>query len=141
MWAMDSKLQASIDRADDPRLIPGIYNYCNRRCEKCQFTERCLAFADIRESERAHPDRGVFHHVHASFQQTFDMLHAWCEREGIDFEKLRHDANSDEASAEIRDVDEAVEGDRVHTLAMTYTHAAFKIVNALEQAAPLQVWS
>ena len=28
--------------AKDPRYIPGIYNYCDRWCERCQFTSRCL---------------------------------------------------------------------------------------------------
>jgi hypothetical protein len=26
-------------------FIPGIYNYCDRWCERCAFTERCLVFA------------------------------------------------------------------------------------------------
>jgi len=29
----------------DPRLISGIYNYCDRWCERCPFTARCLTFA------------------------------------------------------------------------------------------------
>lgn len=30
-------------------LIPGIYNYCDRWCERCQFRERCLVFATENE--------------------------------------------------------------------------------------------
>jgi hypothetical protein len=32
-------------RAKDPRHIPGIYNYCDRWCERCSLTARCLTFA------------------------------------------------------------------------------------------------
>ncbi len=27
---------------ENPKYIPGIYNYCDRWCERCQFTSRCL---------------------------------------------------------------------------------------------------
>lgn len=33
------------DMADDPRFIAGIYNYCDRWCERCPFTSRCLNYA------------------------------------------------------------------------------------------------
>jgi len=29
---------------DEPDLIPGIYIYCDRWCERCAFTSRCLQF-------------------------------------------------------------------------------------------------
>jgi hypothetical protein len=35
----------TLDRlAGDPNLISGIYNYCDRWCERCAFTARCLSF-------------------------------------------------------------------------------------------------
>lgn len=34
-----------LSRAKDPRHIPGIYNYCDRWCERCLLTTRCLTFA------------------------------------------------------------------------------------------------
>ncbi len=33
-----------LDMAGDPRFIPGIYNYCDRWCERCAYTGRCLNF-------------------------------------------------------------------------------------------------
>ncbi|MFW6162681.1 MAG: hypothetical protein ACODAJ_07905, partial [Planctomycetota bacterium] len=33
--------------AGDPRFIPGIYNWCDRWCERCPFTSRCLTFASL----------------------------------------------------------------------------------------------
>jgi len=29
-------------KVENPKYIPGIYNYCDRWCERCQFTSRCL---------------------------------------------------------------------------------------------------
>ena len=31
--------------ANNPDLIPGIYNYCDRWCERCPLTSRCLVYA------------------------------------------------------------------------------------------------
>ncbi|MFN8495130.1 MAG: hypothetical protein U0350_46440 [Caldilineaceae bacterium] len=31
--------------ADNPNLIEGIYNWCDRWCERCPFTSRCLNYA------------------------------------------------------------------------------------------------
>jgi hypothetical protein len=42
--------------AVEPGLIPGIYTYCDRWCERCAFTSRCLQFrieAEKRESGEA----------------------------------------------------------------------------------------
>src|SRR5215216_322805 len=36
--------------ANNPDLIPGIYNYCDRWCERCPLTSRCLVFATEQES-------------------------------------------------------------------------------------------
>ncbi len=36
------------DHIEEPEgdFIPGIYNYCNRWCERCLYTDRCRVFAD-----------------------------------------------------------------------------------------------
>ena len=31
--------------AADPRFIAGVYNYCDRWCERCPLTSRCLVYA------------------------------------------------------------------------------------------------
>src|SRR2546425_6667801 len=40
------------DLAENPAFISGIYNYCDRWCERCSFTSRCLLYA----TEQADPD-------------------------------------------------------------------------------------
>lgn len=41
--------------ADNPNFIPGIYNYCDRWCERCPFTRRCMNYA-ISQEEFSDPD-------------------------------------------------------------------------------------
>jgi len=41
--------------APEPEFIPGIYNYCDRWCERCAYTSRCLQF-QIESSETQSDD-------------------------------------------------------------------------------------
>ena len=48
--AMDAaEFDRLVARALDPRLVPGIYNYCDGRCPRCRFTDRCLTYLDNQE--------------------------------------------------------------------------------------------
>ena len=62
-----------VARAADPRLIPGIYNYCDGRCPRCAFTERCLTFLDNRELESVEPST-VAEMVSTSLRRTLTIL-------------------------------------------------------------------
>lgn len=124
---------------DDPRLIPRIHNYCNRRCERCAFAERCLLYRSQRDAMRKHPGRGPRAHARAAFEHTYDLLRAWCEREGIDFDEIQRTADSSEVEAELRKMDET-RADPLQKRAECYTHAALNLVDALARAAPFHAW-
>ena len=78
-----------IARARDPRLIPGIYNYCDGRCARCAFTERCLVFLENQEvvthGVSAVP---VATDVEASLERTIAMLTEIAAREGVDLNAI-----------------------------------------------------
>ena len=40
----------------EERFIPGIFNYCDRWCERCPQTARCRLFAMDQENVREHPE-------------------------------------------------------------------------------------
>jgi hypothetical protein len=124
----------------DALFIDSIFNYCNRRCELCAFTERCRLFSDLREYEQRHPDRGPIEQARDNFQECFRLLELWCEREGIDFEAIQRDANSEEAEAEMNRVKNVVRADPLQKLATAYTHAALKLVDGLSAAGALRRW-
>jgi hypothetical protein len=54
--------------ANNPDLIPGIYNYCDRWCERCPLTSRCLVYAT--ESELTDDDIQNIDNRNAAFWQT-----------------------------------------------------------------------
>ena len=133
---MDEAGEHDVADASDPRLIPGIYNYCDSRCEQCAFTDRCLTFRQMRDEEMRHPDEDVLQSVGRNFARTFELLRDWCEREGIDFEQVRAEAAS-ESMAEER---ARTERDPLHELAFTYSKAAVSLVSGLEALAPFHEW-
>jgi hypothetical protein len=76
-------------RAKDPRHIPGIYNYCDRWCERCPLTGRCLNFAMEEESGSRAEDLDLandqfWEKISESFQLAFSLLQDLAEEEGID---------------------------------------------------------
>jgi len=125
---------------DQPLFIESIFNYCNRRCARCAFTERCLLYSDLREYEERHPDRGPLEQSHDSFQECFRLLEQWCEREGIDFAQLKSEAQSEQAEADMKRLEDAIRSEPLQKLATTYTHAALKLVDALSSARALRAW-
>jgi hypothetical protein len=137
---MDEASEREVADASDPRLIPGIYNYCNRRCEQCPFTDRCLTFRQMREDEMRHPGEDVLETVERSFASTIDLLKGWCEREGIDFEQVLAEARSESAAAASARIDAAIEADPLHELAFAYRKAAVRLVSSLEALAPFHEW-
>lgn len=44
---------------DDPTLIPGISNYCDRRCDRCRLRDRCGAYRLESLDERVAPAPGT----------------------------------------------------------------------------------
>ncbi|MGE5833511.1 MAG: hypothetical protein ACM4AI_03445 [Acidobacteriota bacterium] len=79
-----------IARAGNPNLIPGIYNYCDRRCERCPFTERCFQFLETRREraqvrdEHENGDESVGRAVARSLERSLDMLRIIGRRLGVD---------------------------------------------------------
>jgi hypothetical protein len=124
----------------EPPFIESIFNYCNRRCERCAFTERCLLYEDLREYEQRHPDRSPVDQVQDKFEECFRLLERWCEREGIDFAALEREARSEQAAANVEHLEDSVRAEPLQKLATAYTHASFKLVDALSAARTLRAW-
>src|SRR5262252_2232540 len=74
--------------AANPNFISGIYNYCDRWCERCGFTSRCLLYA----TEQADPDRNdpelhdlgnekFWQKLREIFRDTAEMIAEWAAEE------------------------------------------------------------
>lgn len=107
-------------------FISGIYNYCDRWCERCPLTTRCLVYA----TEKADDDDPESHDItnakfwsrmETIFQEAHEMILECAEEAGVDLETIeteaalvdreqqRHDAKQHELSFLARRYAEMVE--------------------------------
>jgi len=87
--------------AEDPRFIKGIYNYCDRWCERCPFTSRCLSFAMADEQfpdpETHDLDNEAFwKHLTETLQMTLELLKQKAEEEGVDLDSIDSEERAEE---------------------------------------------
>src|SRR5580765_8450546 len=86
--------QSLIDLANNPNFISGIYNYCDRWCERCPFTSRCLVYAtekeDKDESPQSHDitNEAFWRKLGSIFQEAQEMTASWAEEAGVDLTEI-----------------------------------------------------
>ena len=89
--------------AKNPRFISGIYNYCDRWCERCPFTSRCLTYAMEAEDNdnpaiRDLNSEAFWNKLQSIFEQTAEMINELAEEMGIDLNSLDMESASDDIS-------------------------------------------
>lgn len=80
-----------LDLADNPNFIAGIYNYCDRWCERCPLTSRCLNYAMGAELEERQRDSAAQDAENAQYWEklgqvldtTLALLHDMADQEGF----------------------------------------------------------
>ena len=86
------------------KYIPGISTYCDRWCERCRFTSRCLTFAISNDQSEDPETRDInnekfWKKLTESFQVTLDLLRESAEKEGIDIDDIKTDQDEEEIIA------------------------------------------
>ncbi len=93
--------------ASDKRFIPGIYNYCDRWCERCPQTSRCLNFS-VSEEEFSDPEardirnEAFWKKLSGILGEALELLRESAKEWGIDIETL--DSAEDEENIKAKDV-------------------------------------
>ena len=90
--------------AENPDFIPGIYNYCDRWCERCAFTSRCMNFAMEQEFFRGQQDTDsrnaeFWESVSEILEATAELLHDLARERGIDLDEVMEGADQEEEYA------------------------------------------
>lgn len=83
--------------ARDPRFIPGVYNYCDRWCERCPLSNRCLTYAMEQKRDDGDPaardlaNEQFWENLGDTFRDTSEMIREDAKARGIDLDdpKLR----------------------------------------------------
>ena len=99
------KAKALKELARDPRFIPGIYNYCDRWCERCPFSNRCLNYAmELEEPNGDDPatrdltNEKFWRKQEQTFHDTIEMIRADAREKGINLDDptLRDEVREEE---------------------------------------------
>lgn len=85
-----------LDLADSGKFIPGIYNYCDRWCERCILSHKCLTYAHEQEIKEECNDpetnslssEKFWEQIRLSFEVTLDMISEDAKRFGINLGEL-----------------------------------------------------
>ena len=94
-----------IKKVVDVGFIPGIYNYCDRWCEKCEQQLRCMSFVMGKkieekggfnfEREGHREDESIWARLKEVFESTYEVLHELAEERGLDVEDIYASENID----------------------------------------------
>ena len=89
-----------IKRAKDPKYIPGIYNYCDRWCERCQFTSRCLNHSieedqNCKLEEIDEANEIFWYSIKDSFELAFSLIEDLAKEERADLESIEIDEDDE----------------------------------------------
>lgn len=74
-----------------PDYIEGVYNYCDRWCERCFLASRCRVFEEegkLTEAERDATNKAFWEHLQTNFQKTIALLHKAARSSGINLDDL-----------------------------------------------------
>ena len=86
------KKEDIIHLVNRPEMISGIYNYCDRWCERCSFTSRCANYEISEQSQsesKGDPENEAFwEELHNIFQLTLEMVKDSAEEFGIDLDAV-----------------------------------------------------
>lgn len=86
------------NKVTEIEFIPGIYNYCDRWCEKCEQQQHCMSFVMGKkleekggfnfDRETSREDEGIWARLKEVFESTYEVLHELAEERGIDVEDI-----------------------------------------------------
>jgi hypothetical protein len=108
--------------AQDSRFIKGIYNYCDRWCERCSQTSRCMNYAigeeELPDQKMRDINNNVFWNKMSKIMQTtIKMINEIAVSEGIDLDKI---IDSSDYEKEENYLEEVSENHEICRMAMEY---------------------
>jgi hypothetical protein len=98
------------------RKIEGIYNYCDRWCERCTFTSRCAVYedeSDLTAEETDIKNKAFWESIGRNFIKAQKMLQKAAEQHGVELDTV-----SKEAEESLRKKEELKKKSRQHPMAL-----------------------
>ena len=78
---------------DNPELVPGIYNYCDRWCERCSLTARCAVFAMEQAEADGSPsndpeNKAFWQRLNDTLSTALELLSKMAQEAGVHLDTL-----------------------------------------------------
>ncbi len=73
------------------KYIPGIYNYCDRWCERCTFTTRCRNFEStvkLSSEQLDMSNKAFWDNISSNFQNAIQLLYKAAKHHGINLDNV-----------------------------------------------------
>lgn len=90
----------------EKKFISGIHNYCDRWCERCEFTMRCAIYDPKMEilarSDNPEDQKKVWKKIEENYRTIAEMLHREFEKRGLDINEI-YDSEYIDKSKEIEE--------------------------------------
>jgi hypothetical protein len=83
--------------------ISGIFNYCDRWCERCTFTSRCAVYEDeseVSSEERDMKNKAFWDRLGQNFLKAKDLLQKVAEESGVDLQTIQVEMQEKERKKE-----------------------------------------
>jgi hypothetical protein len=137
---IDAAERALMLAARDPANVPEIYNYCDRWCERCSFTGRCLSFkmGEARNRRKTEPsgrhsdqeNAAFWDDIAANFALALRLVKRDARKHGIDLDSRSalDAADRDERRCQRQ---AARDGSALHAAANAYMYAGRTVLHRL----------
>jgi len=92
------------------KYIDGIYNYCDRWCERCTFTSRCRSYegtSKLTPEQQDINNKAFWDNIGKNFETAIKLLHKAAEKHGIDLSAISKEETVEYARKEKHDRDAA----------------------------------
>ncbi len=91
------KKQKIIETVNNPNFIKGIFNYCDRWCERCEVTNKCANYSlssegDLNSIDYENNNEKFWQNFSEIMHTTLEMVKEFAANEGIDLDKVDYDA-------------------------------------------------
>jgi hypothetical protein len=124
---MSSPLDLFLRRLRDPRWVPHISDYCDHRCERCAFSERCWSYALRQHWESAQSEPPSDPSTEEEEEQT-RHVEGWAERHGIDLDDVTMTASEEKAYERL---EAKIKADPLGKRASDYGHDVWQVMQTM----------
>jgi hypothetical protein len=117
-------------------FIEGIYNYCDRWCERCTFTSRCRNYASTSKLSPEQLDmnnKAFWDNISANFSNATRILRKAAKKHGIDMDKPMTEQEEQEYERHERFLRQATNNHELIKLCKQYEKTVLPFVDQREQ--------